>query len=447
MIVYLVWFQIFRSDTVINSTYNSRLDLYAERVVRGDIISGDGVVLASTDVHEDGTETRSYPYGRMFAHVVGYSNNGKGGLESQYNFQMLRSHSFLLTQIYNDLTDRKNAGDSLVTTLDYDVQEAAYHALGDRDGAVVVLEAKTGKVLALVSKPDFDPNTLAEKWESVVSDSSSSVLLNRVTQGLYPPGSTFKIFTTLEYVHENPSFRDYSFQCEGEVTVEDSSIHCYHNNVHGQEDLKASFANSCNTSYATIGLTLDISRFHDLLKEMMFGQTLPGNLSATKSRFTLSAEDGTGKIMQTAIGQGDTLVSPLHMAMVAAAIDNQGVVKVPYLVDHVENDNGNTVRRYHSSDYKTILSESDAQLMREYMDSVVDSGTARKLSGQSYHAAGKTGSAEYDSSGNSHGWFVGYGSKEGYEDIAIAVIVEGGGSGSESAVPVAKSVFDIYFNQ
>ena len=108
MIGYFVYFQLVKSESVINSSYNSRLDLYAEHVVRGDITSADGKVLATTTVNEDGGETREYPYGRIFAHVVGYMNNGKGGLESQYNFNLLRSHSFFLTQIINDLKDEKN---------------------------------------------------------------------------------------------------------------------------------------------------------------------------------------------------------------------------------------------------------------------------------------------------------------------------------------------------
>lgn len=238
MIGYFVYFQLVKSESIINSSYNSRLDLYAEHVVRGDITAADGTVLAKTTVNDDGSETREYPYGRMFAHVVGYMNNGKGGLESQYNFNLLRSHSFFLTQIINDLKNEKNTGDTLVTTLDYDVQKTAYDALGDRDGAVVVMEPKTGKILAMVSKPDYDPNTLADKWDDIVSDNSSSVLLNRVTSGLYPPGSTFKIFTTLEYVHENPNYQDYSFNCEGELNVDGNEIHCYHKSVHGQGELE-----------------------------------------------------------------------------------------------------------------------------------------------------------------------------------------------------------------
>lgn len=447
MIAYLVYFQVFRSDSVISDPHNPRLDLYEERVIRGDILSGDGVVLAESSTGEDGSQTRNYPYGRMFAHAVGYVNNGKGGIESEYNFQLLRSHSFFLTQLFNDLKDEKSQGDSVVTTLNYEVQEAAYQALGDNDGAVVVLEADTGKILGMVSKPDFDPNTLAEKWDSIVSDDSSTVLLNRATSGLYPPGSTFKIFTTLEYIHENPGYyNDYSFDCEGELTVGDSQIHCYHNAVHGQQNLIQSFANSCNTSFANIGLSLNIDRFSELLDSMLFNQNLPGSVSGKASRFSLTSGDGTGKIMQTAIGQGDTLVTPLHMALVAAAIDNDGAVMKPYLVDHIENDNGTVVRRFRPSEYGKIMSAEDAGIMQNFMSEVVADGTATALSGQSYSAAGKTGSAEYDSEGNSHGWFVGYASKEGYRDIAIAVIVEDGDSGSKSAVPVAKAVFDRYFN-
>ncbi len=447
MIGYLVYFQVFRSDQVISNAYNSRQDLYAEHVIRGDILSSDGVMLATTKVAADGTETRSYPYGRMFAHAVGYANNGKAGVESEANFQLLRSHSFFLTQIVNDLREEKNMGDSVVTTLDFDVQEAAYHALGNQDGAVVVLEASTGKVLAMVSRPDYDPNTLADQWDSLINDENSSVLLNRATSGLYPPGSVFKIFTTLEYVHENSNYADYRYTCEGVLSAGGSEIHCYHNNVHGQEDLMASFANSCNTSYATIGQTLDISKFGSLLNDMLFNQSLPGTLSGAQSSFVLTKEDSVSTVMQTAIGQGETLVTPLHMAMIAAAIDQGGTAYTPYIVDHTESDNGSVVRRYRPSVYGNLLSESDADLLQTFMADVVREGTASALSGQSYQAAGKTGSAEYNSAGDSHGWFVGYASKEGYSDIAIAVIVEDGGSGSSSAVPVAKKVFDVYFNQ
>ena len=446
MIGYFVYFQVFKSESVINSSYNPRLDLYEKRVSRGEIRSADGKTLAVTKENKDGSETREYPYGRVFAHVVGYFNNGKGGLEAQYNFNMLRSHSFFLSQIWNDLNDKKNMGDSIVTTLNTKVQQKAYDALGSQKGAVVVLEPKTGKVLAMVSKPDFDPNTLASQWKSIVSDENSSVLLNRAVSGLYPPGSTFKILTTLEFIHENQDYKNYRFTCEGSLEHSGNVIHCYHNKVHGKETLADSFANSCNTSYSNIGLTLNIGKFRKLCESLYFNESLPGNIQANKSRFSLTAKASDGKVMQTSIGQGDTLVTPLHMAFLAAAISNNGVAMELYLVQQVESDSGIAVKKYKSTEVGAILDQSDAKYLQKLMKGVVQNGTGQKLKGQSYQAAGKTGSAEYNSNGDSHGWFVGYASKDGYQDIAIAVVVEDGGSGSESAVPVAKQIFDMYFN-
>lgn len=229
--------------------------------------------------------------------------------------------------------------------------------------------------------------------------------------------------------------------------MDGNEIHCYHKAVHGKETLKDSFANSCNTSFSNIGLSLDISGFRNLCEDMLFNKKLPGSLAGSKSSFTLTADADKGKIMQTAIGQGDTLVSPLHMVFVAGAIANQGIAMEPYVVDHVENDGGVHVKNYKGKEYGELLSASDAALLQDYMRGVVENGTGKKLNGQSYTAYGKTGSAEYNSAGDSHGWFVGYGSKEGYKDIAIAVVVEDGGSGSQSAVPVTKQIFDVYFNK
>ena len=200
---------------------------------------------------QDGVRTRYYPCTHCFAHIVGFSTNGKSGLESIANFNLLRSHTMTLEKVVNELQGEKNIGDNVVTTLNYDLQDTAYEALGKYDGAIVVMEPSTGKILAMVSKPDYDPNNIAEDWDELTAeDSESSVLLNRATQGLYPPGSVFKIFTTLEYVHENSDYEDYSFDCNGKFTEGDSVIHCYKNKRHGQEDLIGSFADSCNSSFA-----------------------------------------------------------------------------------------------------------------------------------------------------------------------------------------------------
>ena len=412
-------------------------------------MSADGKVLAETVVDAAGNETRKYPYGNMYAHVVGFSTNGKSGIESNMNFNLLRSHSFVLERMFNEIKDEKSMGDNVVTTLDSTLQETAYQALGNYDGAVVVMEPSTGKVLAMVSKPDFDPNTIAADWDSIISeDNNNSVLLNRATQGLYPPGSTFKIITTLEYIRENPDYENYSYSCNGSITENDFTIHCYNNAVHGTQDLKQSFANSCNSSYANIGLSLDTDSLSDLCSDLMFDKTLPGNFETSKSQFKLTDESPESMKMQTSIGQGETLVTPLHMLLITSAIANDGILMKPYVVDHTENASGALVEQNKPASYKQIMSKDQAAFLQNLMAAVVSDGTGAKLSDQSYEAFGKTGTAQVsDSTDQTNAWFVGYGKKDGYNDLAIAVIVEDSGAGSTYAVPVAKKVFDKYFNE
>ena len=445
--VYIGYFLRFQGPEVINNSYNARLDSFADRVHRGRILAADGTVLAHNEEDEDGNEIRVYDHGDVFAHVVGYSTKGKTGIEALANFYLLTSHVNLIEQAGNELAGKKNLGDDAVTTLDMDLQQAAYSALGDRRGAVIAMEPGTGKILAMVSKPDFDPNTIADDWDTFVSDDSdSSVLLNRATQGQYPPGSTFKIFTTLEYIHENADYADYHFDCSGEYTVGTKTIHCHNNKRHGSEDLKTSFANSCNSSYASLGLTLDLEQFDDLCDQMLFNTALPTDFESSKSSFVLEPGDSDSAVMETSIGQGKTLVTPFHMALIASAIANDGVLMKPYVIDRITDAEGEVVEQYEPAEYKTLLSESDASVLQEYMRYVVEEGTATKLKSDSYEAAGKTGSAEFSSSSDAtHSWFVGYAHSGEEPDIAVAVIVENSGVGSEYAVPIAKQIFDAYY--
>lgn len=446
---YFAYFQTAKSEDFINSAYNARQDSFSGSVVRGKILAAGGEVLAETVVDDDGTETRNYPYGREFAHVVGYPTHGKLGVELQANFNLLRSNTFFLERMVNEITNQKNIGDNVYTTLNVELQEAAYQALGDQDGAVIVMEPSTGRILAMVSKPDFDPNSIDSDWDSIAEEEDNSVLVNRATQGLYPPGSTFKILTTLEYMNENRNYENYNFTCKGTLSIEDSVIHCYGNEVHGAEDLKESFTHSCNTSYSNIGVGLNKTSYREFCESLLFNKTLPGDIAAKKSSFTLDKNSTTMQTMQTAIGQGETLVSPYHMLLIVSSIANDGVLMTPYLIDHTENEAGTTVKQYEQTEYGKLLSKSQAQIMQDYMKSVVTDGTARVLKGQSYTVAGKTGSAEINSNRDSHAWFVGYASKEDSQkpDIAIAVIAEEAGTGGKVAAPIAKKVFDSYYAQ
>lgn len=446
LIAYFIYFMVFQSESFINNPYNSLQNLFSEHVIRGDIESADGYVLAKTKVNKDGSEERVYPYGDLFAHAVGYTGNGKTGLENQANFLLLRSHSFFADQLINDIKNQKNPGDSVVTTLNYELQKTAYEALGSYDGAIIVMEPKTGKILAMVSKPAFDPNKIEAEWEEITGD-ESSVLVNRATQGKYAPGSVFKMITLLEYYREYANkAEDYSFDCDSYFTYEGKTIHCASDKAHGEEDLKMSFANSCNSSFAKLSLDLDMNRLQETCDGLLFNLNLPIAFESGQSRFAISEDSGSSLIMETGIGQGKTLVSPLHMLLLASAIDNDGILMTPYLIDSVKNADGNLVKEYEPVVNRTLMEQNEAAFLEEYMRAVVTDGTANKLDVENYTAYGKTGTAQVsDTTDQTNAWFVGYAKQEGFEDIAIAVIVEDSGSGKKYAVPAAKKVLDAYY--
>jgi peptidoglycan glycosyltransferase len=334
-------------------------------------------------------------------------------------------------------------GDTVVSSLSASLQETAYYALGDRKGAVVVMEPSTGRILAMVSKPDFDPNTIADDWDTLVNDENNSSLLNRATNGAYPPGSTFKIVTALDYFRQNGTLDNYTYLCEGSITMDDHTLTCYNGNVHGQENFSTAFAYSCNCAFADMGVTLGGKSLRDTAEDLLFNQKLP--LASYKtSVFSADKNSGRPLLMQTSIGQGNTLVSPMHMALITSAIANGGVLMEPTLIDKVVSSTGETVKTTQSNVYKRLMTEKEADVLGGLMESVVDYGTATALSGRGYTVAGKTGSAEFDENGSSHSWFVGYSNVDD-PDLVVAIIVENGGTGSEAAVPIAAQIFDTYY--
>ena len=443
LIGYMVYFNVAKREEVNSSPYNTRQNQMEDRILRGGIYSADGLVLANTETDEAGNETRVYPYGNMFAHVVGYDTNGKSGLESEANFQLLTSHEFFLNQIKNEFLNQKNTGDSVVTTLNADLQTTAYNALGDRRGAVVAIEPSTGKILVELSKPDFDPNTISQNWDTLVNDSNDSSLLNRATNGAYPPGSTFKVVTALDYFRTKGSLEGFSYLCEGSITMEDHTISCYGGTVHGQEDFYSAFANSCNSAFAEIGTMLGGSSLKKTAENLLFNKSLPLT-SYKKSTFTLNGKSSVAEVMQTAIGQGNTLVSPMHMALITSAIANGGELMKPYLIDSIVSSDGETVKTTEPESYKQLMTTNEANILGKLMKGVVENGTASALNGRGYTVAGKTGSAEFDENGSSHSWFIGYSNVDN-PDLVVAIIVENGGTGSEAAVPIAGQIFDAYY--
>ena len=448
MLGYLIYFTATSKQDMINNSYNSRQELLLSQNYRGTIYSRDGDVLAETVLNGNQEETRVYPYENLFSHIVGYSTQGRMGVEALANYYLINTNISLASKAANDIAGKKNPGDNVYTTLDVEIQQTADEQLSIYRGAIVVTEVKTGKILALVSHPDFDPNEIQDIWDDLVNDSSSTVLLNRATQGLYPPGSTFKIVTALEYIRENPdTYNQYSFQCTGSYQRDGSRISCYHGSVHGLVDFQASFAKSCNSSFANIGMGLDRSAFEETLESLLFNRELPLTLSYSQSSVLVSDDMSSAEMMQTSIGQGKTQITPIHLNMITSAIAGDGILYKPYVVDRVESAEGKVVKSFQPDSYGRLMSEEEAGLLKELMTAVVEEGTASKLSGLQYTAAGKTGSAEYGTvKGNSHAWFTGFAPVEDPE-VCVTIIVEGAGSGGDYAVPIAKRIFDTYFSE
>lgn len=446
MMVYLVYFSVVKAPDIIDNPYNKRVDNQDVKVVRGDILAGDEeTVLATTKKDEEGNEYRYYPFGSIFCHVIGLKSE-KTGIEGQANFQLLQHENGFFEQILKDITGQKKIGSSVVTTLDTKLQQAAYDALGDNKGAVIVMEPSTGKVLAMVSKPDFNPNEADEHYKEWLTYSSAdSVLINRATQGLYAPGSTFKIVTLLEYIMENDNYSEYSFNCEGSVTVEGgTTIPCSNKTVHGEENLKSAFANSCNSAFSTIGLKLNISRMKYLCDGLMFNKDIPIGLESVKSSFVLDESSTVSDIQETAIGQGKTMISPMHNLMITACIANNGVMMKPYFIQKIKTADGEVVEETVPEALVNAVAQNYAGQAAEYMRAVVTEGTAAAFRYADYEAAGKTGTAQYGTEGLTHSWFVGFAPYDNPE-VAICVIREGSENAGRSAQYIARDVLDSYF--
>lgn len=447
MMGYLLYYSATHKEELLNNSYNTRQQLLTAQNRRGNIYAAGGQVLAETKETEEGA-VRNYPYGSLFAQTVGYITKGKAGIEEQANYYLIQTGASLAEKVQNEALGEKNPGNDVYTTLEVSLQQAADKALGVYKGAIVAMDPDTGKILAMVSKPAYDPNEIAQIWDTLLEDEESGVLLNRVTQGVYPPGSTFKIVTALEYMRENPeTWQNYRYNCSGSFRYGEDVINCYHGTNHGNVDLQTSFSKSCNASFANIGIGLDKAAFSDTLDSLLFNKELPLDIRYNQSKIIVKETVGDSDMLQNAIGQGKTQITPMHLCMITAAIANDGELMRPYVIDRVETAAGEKVKQFAPQKAGSLMSAAEAEALKEMMEEVVEHGTGTKLSGLSYTAAGKTGSAEFNKEkGESHAWFTGFAPVENPR-LVVTVIIEGAGSGGDYAVPTAKRVFDAWLDR
>ncbi len=235
------------------STYNSRTTYDNTAVWRGDILSQPSDLTSSSAVLATTTEDgiRQYPQGPTVAHTIGYYDYGRVGLENIYGVE-LEKVNFEVLKYFTYMLGAELKGNNVVTTIDIDLQNYIYDNVKTQKTAVVVLDAKTGDILSMVSTPSFDPNNIKQDWDWISTDEENTPLLNRTIQGKYPPGSTFKVITALSFMRNNPDYESYVHNCTGSVTIGDTTISCFNNTVHGEVNLEQALKVSCNTYFSSL---------------------------------------------------------------------------------------------------------------------------------------------------------------------------------------------------
>ena len=438
--VYLIGYILTQGKKDINNTYNKRQSLLAEKIVRGTIYSKDDQVLAISKNDEEGNEYRYYPYNELFCHVVGSYDKGQYGLELSYNFDLLTTGESIIEEVIAEINGEKLKGNSIKTTLDIDLQAACLAALGDYEGSVVLLDATNGDVLAMVSKPLYNPNEIALLWDDIKT-SDEGILVNRATQGLYPPGSTFKLFTLGEYIDSHKkSYLDYSYECEGTIQFVDFSMSCSNKKAHGTLNLTDAFANSCNCTFVNIGTMIDASVLNKYCKDKLFNSELPLDIAHNMSQITLSNSDSEFIKSQTVIGQGETLVTPIHLCMVMSSIVNEGTLMKPRLVTEIIDCYGNSIKKFKPTKYKELYTEEEAATLKTYLREVVTNGTAYRLNQEKIFVYGKTGTAQISTPGKADSWFVGGIETNDGSKYAIAVVLENVNENTSPSIVVTKEI-------
>lgn len=438
IIGYLTHFQIFRAAEVIDNPYNKRQWAREDSTLRGEIADRNGIVLASSDVVE-GMPVRRYPHDRLYSHVIGYSfkQYGRSALEAHYNQQLMALNpESPVARIREQLAGEMIQGNNLILTIDHEIQRTAEGLLRDKTGSVVAINPATGEILAMVSKPDYNPNTLVADWGQLVNNEGSP-LLNRSTGGLYTPGSTFKTIIAAG-VLENRHIIEDEYYCTGSITIDGYRISNFGNTAHGNLDLTESLVVSANTNFARMAVDMGGEKIRELSRRFFLDRSLEGDIPIKQSRFPYGDNMQPTELAAVGIGQGKLLVTPLHMALVASTFANDGVMMSPYIVKEVQIPQGRGLERGGQQENR-IVSHEIANEVRDMMIAVVQRGTGKSADISGATVGGKTGTAENET-GNSHAWFIGFASR-GENQVAVAVILEREGrTGGAAAAPIAKEV-------
>lgn len=454
--IYLCYALIFYGDRWFANSYNSRvrLDGWQPKIIPGDILDRNGNILATTkETKEKNPKTgemqtyyyRSYYDGseraKSIAHVVGFHDPdlGRSGVEAFYIRYLMGYNNSFLERIYQKAILPQERGNDVVLTIDFKLQQYIDDIMGKHNGAAVVLNVHTGEILAMVSHPTYNPNKLGSKMEG-------DRLYNRVTNGLYPPGSIFKVITAVSALENIEGIMEKEFSCDGKLELNGEIIPCYNKEKHGNISLSKAMSYSCNTAFAQLGV--DLGRNNLLKTAELFGfnhDFLFKDIKLVASKLPLKSNAPNGKLGWTAIGQGDVLVTPMHMAMVGAAIANDGIMMEPKLLKQVIGRNDKIIKDFDPKPFRKVTSAENAEIIQKMLIDVVEEGTGKSAKIAGVNIAGKTGTAEKQGENGewkNNAWFIGFAPAD-KPSLSIAIVLEDlpeGQTGGTIAAPLAAKI-------
>lgn len=468
LISYMVYFQVFKGPDIAAMPGNIRLWAKRNEVIRGTIYDRNGEALTKSTRIDELSQDREYIYGDLYTHALGYIDEQYGitGLEQEFD-EELSKHSGTGNNLRKFFTDfdpktfiknrneeTEKIGNGIVTTLNPKAQQVAYDLLGDKKGAVVALDPKTGEILAMVSKPTYDPNDMKLAIEGATDEQSEEgYLINRAVEGLYPPGSVMKTITLAAALEKDPAVAERTFDDNGKIVFEDGrELNNYQFQPHGPISLRKGFSVSSNVVFGTLAMEMGNEYLKSVAENFGFNSVVPAvGTTIAKSQFPTLEEYEAGSIAQSGIGQGSVLTTPMQMALMVSAVANDGILMQPKLVNKVIDAQGNTVKEIPSKalkpkDSEQVISSETSAIVRDYMKSLV---AGKSFYGwdilQAYDAGGKTGTADYNLPDGSeaipHGWFVSIAPADDPE-VAVAVIVENGENGVGLPAVIAANVID-----
>jgi len=435
------------------------------QVKRG-LILGPERVLARNRVERRGGKTlyfRKYPQGKLAAHVVGYSTvaRARAGLEKSLNGTLTGTEGNLgdlVERQLNDLRRKPIVGDTVVTSLDVKAQQVALETLGRRCGAVAALDPRSGKLLVMASSPSYDPNLVEKRFGEIAKITAdcrpAAPLVNRASQGLYPPGSIFKVVTAAAALGSNRYEPGSGFVDPGYCIAYGKRVNNFDTSrPFGNVDLATALQYSVNSVFCNIGKALGAKRILDQARKFGFYERPP--LETPESERYPSGLYRQGDLWypernsdvdagRMAFGQERMLVTPLQMAMVAAGIGNAGIVMRPFVVEKLVSPKGQTVARTKPERLDRAVGPVDARDISNMMVRAVEAGTGTAAQMSGYRVGGKTGTAETGVASRNTTWFIAFAGRPGRRpEVAIAVVLEGQSStGGSTAAPIARVVME-----